>query len=63
MTQLNVIDSRQKWRKNRKDQVEPVVGFEEPVPQKEGVDAGEDDGDAECDQKGQYKIMLYTRSS
>ena len=58
LTQLNVIDSWQKWRQNCKDKIEPVVGFEKPLSQKEWVDAGEDDGDTECDQKSQYEIML-----
>ena len=40
-----------------------MVGFEKPIPQKEGVDAGEDERDTECDQKSQYKIMLCPGSS
>ena len=38
-----------------------MVGFEKPLPQKEGVDAGEDDGETEYEQESNKKILLRSR--
>ena len=61
LTQPNLIDNWQDRRENHKEQVEQKVGFEKPFSQNESTDAGQGDGDTDCDHEGRQDIILCPR--
>ena len=61
MIKSKMINCRQNWRENSQDQVYPEICFEKHLSQKERVEAGEGDGDTECDQESCQDVFLCPR--